>query len=195
VRVEKNFMGISSGAGTKDQDFLLIQCDNVNYDIRAFAPADLEELWRLDQACFPPGIAYTRAELLSYMRRRNAFTLVAERALQAGDGGEGREGKGLAGFIVAESGRLHTGHVITIDVRAEDRRSGLGARLMQAAEDRLRQLGCRGIVLEAAVDNQAALAFYKRQGYFLVKTIPRYYTTGVDAFVLKKELLAPVSAS
>lgn len=177
-----------------DRDVVLIQCCGVNFYIRAFRPEDLEALWRLDQACFPPGIAYTRAELLAYMRRRSAFTLVAEALQSNAADGEG-EAKEISGFIVAERGRQPVGHIITIDVREKDRRSGLGSGLMEAVEARLREAGCRAVILEVAVDNRAALAFYKRQGYFLVKTIPRYYTTGVDAFVLKKELPLPVPAS
>jgi ribosomal protein S18 acetylase RimI-like enzyme len=38
------------------------------------------------------------------------------------------------------------------------------------------------------VDNAVALAFYKRHQYSVVKTIPRYYSNGVDAFVLEKEI-------
>jgi ribosomal protein S18 acetylase RimI-like enzyme len=43
---------------------------------------------------------------------------------------------------------------------------------------------------ETAVDNTAALAFYKRHHYFVVKTMPRYYPDGLDAFVLEKKLLS-----
>lgn len=163
----------------------------MNFEIRPYRPEDFEALWRLDQVCFPAGIAYSRMELLTYIRRRSAFTLVAERVPPRA----GKDAKPwLGGFLVAEAGRP-AGHIITIDVRAEARRSGLGSRLMRETEKRLRELGCRSVLLEMAVDNQAALMFYKRLGFFLVKTIPRYYTTGVDAFVLKKELLSPVPAS
>ncbi len=152
------------------------------FTVRDFQPVDFETLWRVDQECFPPGISYSRAELKVYMRRRGSFTLVAEDA--AVTAGQGR----VAGFIVAEAdGRGH-GHVITIDVIASARRFGVGSLLLRSAEDRLRSAGCRAIELETAVDNSSALAFYKRHGYSVIKTFPRYYSNGVDALVLEKDL-------
>jgi [ribosomal protein S18]-alanine N-acetyltransferase len=158
--------------------------------IREFRRCDFLRLWEIDQKCFPPGISYSQLELLSYMRRPRSFTLVAERSGEgAGDSGKGGSAEAV-GFIVAEAGSKQTGHIITIDVLDEARRSGLGSRLIAAAEERLLAQGCQAILLETAVDNASALAFYKRHQYFLVKTIPRYYATGVDAFVLKKDLLS-----
>ena len=61
--------------------------------------------------------------------------------------------------------------------------------------ERQRTAGCRYVHLETAVDNVPALAFYKRHGYNLEKTAPRYYSNGVDAFMLKKDLLPPPPAS
>ena len=84
---------------------------------------------------------------------------------------------------------------MTIDVLPEARRSGVGSKLLSAAEDRLRAAGCHLVYLETAVDNQAALAFYKRHQYFLVQTVPRYYANGVDALVLEKNLLSAAQAS
>lgn len=145
--------------------------------LREPKPDDFETLWRIDQECFPPGISYSRQELKVYMRRRGAFTLVAE----------GPDGA-IAGFIVAHGGP--TGHIITIDVIPTARRSGLGSLLLRAAENRLHAAGSLAVGLEAAVDNVAALSFYKRHGYSVVKTWPRYYSNGVDALVLKKQLEA-----
>jgi [ribosomal protein S18]-alanine N-acetyltransferase len=144
-------------------------------DIRDFKPEDFETLWRMDQECFPPGISYSRQELKAYIRHRGSFTLVAA------DG----EGK-VRGFIVGHNGA--TGHIVTIDVLARERRSGVGSLLLRAAEDRLRAAGSHAVGLETAVDNLSALAFYKRHGYAVVRTWPRYYSNGVDALVMKKEL-------
>ena len=43
--------------------------------------------------------------------------------------------------------------------------------------------------LETAVDNESAVSFYKRHGYGIIKTFPRYYSNGVDAFVFEKKLV------
>jgi ribosomal-protein-alanine N-acetyltransferase len=147
----------------------------VPFLLRDPRPEDFETLWRVDQECFPPGISYTQQELKVYMRRKGAFTLVAEDFSGA-----------IAGFIVAHGGL--TGHIITIDVLPAARRSGLGSQMLHAAEERLRAAGSLAVGLEAAVDNVSALSFYKRHGYAVIKTWPRYYSNGVDALVLKKEL-------
>jgi ribosomal-protein-alanine N-acetyltransferase len=148
----------------------------VPFTVRDFQSEDFETLWRIDQECFPPGISYSRTELKVYIRRRGSFTLVAVHA----------ENPDIAGFIVAHAGI--TGHVITLDVVASARRSGVGSQLLRAAEDRLRAAGSRAVGLETAVDNLSALSFYKRHGYSVIKTWPRYYANGVDALVMKKEL-------
>jgi [ribosomal protein S18]-alanine N-acetyltransferase len=145
--------------------------------IREFQPRDFETIWRVDQECFPPGISYSKPELRAYIRSRGSFTLVAE---------DGKSGK-VQGFIVAHGGPI--GHVITIDVVAEARREGVGSLLLEAAEVRLRSDGSRAVGLETAVDNLGALSFYKRHGYNVIRTWPRYYSNGVDALVLKKELM------
>jgi len=144
--------------------------------IREFKPEDFEVLWRMDQECFPPGIAYSKAELKSFVRHRGSFTLVAA---------DDKDGK-AAGFIVAYGGP--TGHVITIDVDPAARRGGVGSLMLRAAEERLHGAGSRAVGLETAVDNLAALSFYKRHGYSVIRTWPRYYSNGVDALVMKKEL-------
>jgi len=162
----------------------------VPFTIRDFQPSEFETLWRIDQNCFPPGISYSRAELKVYMRRRGSFTLVAANAAEPGKGGKQSppiSSTNLAGFIVAEADR-GSGHIITIDVIATARRSGGGSLLLRAAEDRLCAAGCRSVELETAVDNVSALSFYKRHGYSVIHTFPRYYSNGVDALVLQKDL-------
>jgi len=39
-----------------------------------------------------------------------------------------------------------------------------------------------------AVDNHPAIAFYKRHGYSIVGTIPRYYLGSLDALRMEKIL-------
>jgi hypothetical protein len=51
---------------------------DVQYTLRDGKSSDLDTLWRIDQACFPPGISYSRLELAVYMRRPGSFTIVAE---------------------------------------------------------------------------------------------------------------------
>ena len=132
-----------------------------------------------------------------YIRRRGSFTLLAVDASSSAPlpfRDKARKvlppaprSNDLAGFIVGEADRAN-GHIITIDVIATARRSGVGSLLLRSAEDRLRAAHCRSVELETAVDNVSALSFYKRHGYSVIKTFPRYYSNGVDALVLQKNL-------
>ena len=158
--------------------------------IRESRKEDFEQLWQLDQECFPPGISYTRVELAFYMRRARAFTLVAEGEGPASAPGPYAEAKRVLGFLVGEASARGAGHIITIDVRAEARRQRVGSALLQAAEERLSGNGSRHVFLETAVNNAGAIAFYKRHGYELIKTIPRYYKNNLDALLLGKRLVA-----
>jgi len=165
--------------------------DGVSFQIRQFKKSDFETLWRIDQACFDPQMAYSRPEMAFYIGRPGAFTLVAEAtARSASDNNVDPRSASLApilGFIVAET-RRQSGHIITIDVVGEARRLGVGSALLLAAEDQLRKGGALTVALETAVNNAPAIRFYKQKGYFVEKTIRAYYSNQLDALVMTKEL-------
>jgi ribosomal-protein-alanine N-acetyltransferase len=145
------------------------------FALRDYTSADFEEIWILDQICFNRGIAYTRSELRGFLLSPSAVTIVAER--------EGR----IVGFILADRNKSR-GHVITIDVHPDHRRLGLATILMHTIEQRLRECGVTEVRLEVAVDNAPALAFYKRHGYGVLRSIPRYYNNSVDALLMRKTM-------
>ena len=162
---------------------------DVQYSLRDGKSSDLDTLWRIDQACFPPGISYSRLELAVYMRRPGSFTLIAEqprpRTKSFGD-----QPGAILGFLVAQTEAKKTGHIVTIDVVGNLRRSGIGSRLMATAEERLRAAQIESVYLETMVSNNAAVEFYKRHGYEIIRTEEHYYPNGADAYVFAKDLLS-----
>jgi [ribosomal protein S18]-alanine N-acetyltransferase len=163
----------------------------VRFTVRDYRRDDFDTVWAIDQSCFDPEIAYSQDELQFYLRRSGAFTLVAESNDLVSDA----NGSAILAFVVAESSRRGMGHIITIDVRAQARRNHIGSALLDAAEERLRAAKCHAVRLETAVDNSSALSFYKRHGYDVIKVIPHYYSNGVDALLLEKNLLSVESSS
>jgi ribosomal-protein-alanine N-acetyltransferase len=163
----------------------------VQFTVRDYRPEDFNTLWAIDQSCFDPEIAYSRYELQVYLRRPGAFTLVAETNGNMEDASQ----SSIIAFVVAESSRRGMGHIITIDVRAAARRSHIGSALLAAAEERLRAAKCKAVRLETAVDNSSAISFYKRHRYDVIQVIPHYYSNGVDALLLEKDLLSPAPSS
>lgn len=165
----------------------------VNIRLRDYRREDFDTLWRMDQACFPPGISYSRLELGSYLQRRQAITLVAEK--------HGTKTKSFGGpptttlgFIIAHPQVDGSGHLITIDVAASARRGGVGSLLLKAAEERLLAAKCTRVRLETMVTNQTAIRFYERHGYQPAETVPGYYSDGTDALLMEKDLLSVEAA-
>ena len=143
--------------------------------LRPYVPDDFETLYQIDQACYPPGIAYSKRALRWFLRLPSAGCLVAET--------EGR----LTGFILAEHVGT-VGHLITIDVLEAHRRRGVGTALLSRVEREFTARGVREIELETATDNHAAVAFWHRHGYRTVRVLRGYYPGHLDAFFMRKPL-------
>lgn len=170
------------------------------YELREYKKSDFDELWKIDQQCFDREIAFSRPELSSYIERRHSFTIVAETMPETAEPtaeaaptnnskpSAPKPRRLIAGFITVEMNKQAYGHVITIDVLAGHRRNGLGTMLLQAAENRVRKINGFMLVLEVAVNNDPARAFYERHGFKVIKSLPRYYAHKLDGLFLTKRL-------
>jgi [ribosomal protein S18]-alanine N-acetyltransferase len=148
--------------------------------LRPVVPEDFPALFALDQACFMPGIAWSKAELQYFLRYPGNIGVIAQ-----DDAGP------IAGFAIAgkllRKGTL-LGRLITIDVDPARRRRGVGHLLLEEAERQLRGAGATALLLEVAVDNLTAQSFYEQHGFVRTGRIRGYYLGRVDALVMEKQL-------
>lgn len=151
--------------------------------VRAFQPEDFEAAYRLDQACYPPGIAYSRYALREFLGVPGARAWVAEE-----EGERAPRKPELVGFVIVRQVRREWGYVITLDVRPDRRRRGIGRRLLETAEGWLQVQGVRRVQLETAVQNHAAVAFWRQAGYEVLGVLPGYYLGRESAYRMEKEL-------
>ncbi len=143
--------------------------------IRPYESEDFDTLYLIDQACYPPGIAYSKRTLRWFLRHPGAECLVAEADAQ------------IAGFVVAHR-QGERGHIITLDVLESFRRRGMGTALLRAIEHALAAREVRQVELETATDNHAAIAFWQKHGYRARGVFKRYYLGRVDAYWMEKSL-------
>ncbi len=96
------------------------------------------------------------------------------------------EAPGPAGFVLwrAAAGEAE---ILTIAVLPPWRKRGLGGRLLDAALAASARTGAEAMFLEAAADNNAALALYHARGFERVGLRKGYYA-GKDAVVMKRAL-------
>jgi ribosomal-protein-alanine N-acetyltransferase len=143
--------------------------------IRQYDSRDFAALHKLDQACFPPGISYSKFSLQYFLGLPAADCLVAE------------DGKTIAGFILAEA-NPPLAHIITLDIAPAYRRVGLGTRLLEEMEKHFRFKEVRAVLLETAVDNESGIAFWQHHGYRTEAVLKRYYLRRLDAYEMRKKL-------
>jgi ribosomal protein S18 acetylase RimI-like enzyme len=133
--------------------------DSRAIQIRPFATDDAEAVVALWRAC---GLIRPQNDPLKDIARKlkvnPEWFLVAER------GGE------IVGSLMAGY-EGHRGWINYLGVAPALQRSGLGRRLMDEAEVRLRAAGCPKINLQVRPDNGAAIAFYERIGFAVERAI------------------------
>lgn len=100
-----------------------------------------------------------------------------------------REDNQLIGSIVSKLDLhkkvLRRGYIAMLAINKEFRRKKLASKLVLMSIREMIKRGCDEIVLEAEVNNDAALHLYENLGFLREKRLYRYYLNGVDAYRLK----------
>jgi ribosomal-protein-alanine N-acetyltransferase len=136
--------------------------ENSVFQVRPFENGDMGGILEIEKGAFPK-TPYPREVFRQYAAVFPETFLVVH--------GE----KEVAGYIIFDSG----GHVISMAVRKEHRRSGFGTSLFMRA---LEQAGSR-LWLEVRTKNRGAIDFYRSLGMKVVRKIPGYYGND-DALVM-----------
>jgi ribosomal protein S18 acetylase RimI-like enzyme len=153
----------------------------VSVHLRSYKPEDFETLWAIDQVCYDEEIAYSKSEMRAYLGLSDSDCVVA-----TFDDGSGPPAE-IAGFCVSRH-QGEQGYIVTLDVLEKFRRAKIGSALIYEIEKRLLAFGVKLVVLETAVDDPAAVGFWRKHGYVERGVKKGYYPKNRDAYAMTKTL-------
>lgn len=149
--------------------------------IRQATRADLLDVFRTEKDVFEQPWPYSAFERLV---GQPGF-LVSEHA-----GGADSFGT-ITGYVVADTIPNHgrpLGHIKDLAVAPDFRGQGVGESLLKRGLRELSRQGARSVKLEVRRGNEAAISLYRKYGFEYLRTLPKYYMDGEDAYVFVTNL-------
>lgn len=113
--------------------------------------------------------------IVHFLRDPNAVVFIA------------RQGEQIAAFLTCQFyawNRLGQIHGLVVDPAF--RRQNLASRLVERAEQFLKEKGARGVYVDTPVDNAGGRRFYEAAGYCVGYIMPQYYAEGQDGVTYQK---------
>ena len=147
---------------------------------RLYQPEDFTAIYALEENCFRRPHRFTRRFMRQLVQSPNGATWMAVE-----DTGT------LAGFAIVEwtaSDQGMIAYIETLEVRAEDRRQGVGAELLRRLIGSASEVASVVLLLHVAEDNQPARLLYAAHGFLEQGREKNYYGRNRDALVLALSL-------
>lgn len=156
--------------------------------IRAAAPVELQALMEIERRSFRTDRISARSFNRLLRRPATCAILVARSARQL----DARAARQVAGYaIVLFRSGSGVARLYSIAVDPAFKGSGVGGRLLRAAETAAAARECRVLRLEVHVKNRQAIALYRKKGYREFARRAAYYEDGGDAIRFEKCLVRP----
>ncbi|MDY6765021.1 MAG: ribosomal protein S18-alanine N-acetyltransferase [Halobacteria archaeon] len=142
--------------------------------IRTAQGSDIHGVLRVEKECFDEWSPH----LLIQLCGRTETLLVCE------DESEGD----ITGYALGILTNSTHARVMSLGVRKEYRRQGIGRALMEELLDVFRNKDISNVELEVRVSNTAAQELYESLGFTKERRRDSYYSDGEDAYVMQKQL-------
>lgn len=136
--------------------------ENGSFKLRTFKIEDIDKILDIEEQAFPK-TAYPKEDFLKFAHNLPEGFVVIE------------NGQDIAGYIIFDM----NGHILSMAVKHQFRRKGLGTALFMHA---LQCVGKR-LQLEVRSKNVGAVWFYSKLGMRIAGKIPNYYGND-DALVM-----------
>lgn len=141
------------------------------FKIRPTQKDDLEALISIEKISFNSPYA---DDLMKYIvQNKNAINLVAE-----------KDGE-IIGYIFAVLRSKREGHVISIAIKPNFRKKGVGLNLIKEIVRILKLNKANKLILEVNVANKNAINFYKKIGFKTTSLLEKYYDNREDAYKME----------
>ncbi len=146
-------------------------------EIRAFEPRHLPRILQIEQECFADD-PYDREIFVDLYRECPGLFLV------------GKVSRRIDGYIVTAVNERRA-EIVSIAVVPARRRSGVATALITHTLQLLATRRCRSVELMVRVDNEPAIAFYRKFGFRRRGIAPNYYGKRRPGLRMSKALARP----
>jgi ribosomal-protein-alanine N-acetyltransferase len=146
-----------------------------NLLIEKFDPVEINEILEIERNAFEKKETFPKEYFLELSKKWPEGFLVAK-----------LDGE-IVGYAIGEKNK-DSGLIISVAVKKEWRRRGIGRKLMEKLLENFKKGGMRIVFLHVREENKEAINFYQALGFKIRELVENYYSNGEDAYLMEKSL-------